>query len=724
MDKVKQKTTYMAKQLCAVCNIRVDRSSMEQHLKGKKHISLLNQVKTKKRIEGQACSEGVYVTGIPTSVNNATLLEHFKSFGQVVAIQRYETENRALLQFKSRKQAHAALKSSHHVEGSVIVVRPRRAVQHQTTTPKDGVTNHIEIFKNALEESMKTDPEMSIDEQLRSLPTVLEVTKEEKCRQTQIISTLEEWLSLEFPSCRLHLFGSSVSGLAFRGESDLDIFMETPTNDSVSSDREPFSSQEETLEKQREHVIDVLRRASHIIRRHPDVSDLFVVSHARIPVLKFVHSPTGIKCDLTCNNIIGVQNSKLLFALQSLDVRIRPYLYALKFWAKSHRLISSPESSLSSYALTLMAVYYLQQIDPPLIPNVESLQSAVSVEERMSCNGWNISYKVPSVTESVNIASQITIIDLLIGFFRYYRNLNASEMVVCPLQGKLVPKIEFKDSAISAKEELPCNDENRDLRPPLKLSLLTVQDPFELDFNVCFNFRHFELFQSLCESAEHTCVRILDVKKEADVLDLLKTTVKTKLSHAKVVESPLESSVFLRFQPIDDGTSPEEAENLVRSVGQFVGSLFSFSYGIQFEENTQIKKKHKKIDSNFSIQDENGSLLKWRTNYLMTVPFDVCTNKREELASQVVSENAKSVLDRERAITSLLSCTSPENVTPFAVVNFSMSYDVDPLVVSLRFGNTVSTKTFFLKLVKDFRRCLSKSVENHLIANNLQYKLK
>lgn len=40
--------------------------------------------------------------GIPTSVSNTTLLEYFKSFGQVVAIQRYETDNQALLQFKLR----------------------------------------------------------------------------------------------------------------------------------------------------------------------------------------------------------------------------------------------------------------------------------------------------------------------------------------------------------------------------------------------------------------------------------------------------------------------------------------------------------------------------------------------------------------------------------------------------------------------------------------------
>lgn len=94
----------------------------------------------------------------------------------------------------------------------------------------DGPVSHIEILKEALKESVKPESGTAIDEQIRSLVTALQVTEEEKRLQSQIISTLEEWLSLEFPSCRLQLFGSSVSGLAFRDESDLDIFMETPSS--------------------------------------------------------------------------------------------------------------------------------------------------------------------------------------------------------------------------------------------------------------------------------------------------------------------------------------------------------------------------------------------------------------------------------------------------------------------------------------------------------------
>ena len=69
---------------------------------------------------------------------------------------------------------------------------------------------------------------MSTDEQFRSLVQIVEITDEEKRRKSQILSSLEEWLSLEFPGCCLHLFGSSVSGLAFRNDSDLDIFLEIP----------------------------------------------------------------------------------------------------------------------------------------------------------------------------------------------------------------------------------------------------------------------------------------------------------------------------------------------------------------------------------------------------------------------------------------------------------------------------------------------------------------
>ena len=475
-------------------------------------------------------------------------------------------------------------------------------------------------------------------------------------------------------------------------------------------------------------MLQTLRRASNIIRSHPDITNMFVISNARIPVSKFVYTPTGVKCDLTCNNIIGVQNSKLLYSLQSLDVRIRPYLYALKLWAKCHRLISSPESTLSSYALTLMAVYYLQQTEPPLIPTIESLQNEVPHEERLYCNGWNVSFKVPFDIGKLPTQANpnMSVMDLLIGFFRFYKELSANEMVVCPRIGRCLLKTEFFDADHSSENPVTLFNEQGDSRPPLKISELSVQDPFELNFNVSFNFRHFELFQSLCELAERTCLRIVDLKQntEQSLLALFRAPLKTKLA-SKAVKPLTPSSVLLKFTSLDSVSSLENAKELCHSVGQYISSLFIFSYGIQVEETIQLESKQQKMDCDLEVLVVNDSVVKWRTNYLMTIPCDVF-KKRNKLTSDIqLGDNKKSLLDQERAITSLISCqyASFENAKPFAVVNFSMTYDLKFPIVGLHFGNTDIPDSLFLKLVENLRRCVRKSVNYHLIASELSYEL-
>ncbi len=88
----------------------------------------------------------------------------------------------------------------------------------------------MDAFKKELKDVLVSNRGISIEEQIRSLTTILQITEEERQQQFQIISCLEQWLSLEFPSCRFHAFGSSVSGLGFHKESDLDMYLETPSS--------------------------------------------------------------------------------------------------------------------------------------------------------------------------------------------------------------------------------------------------------------------------------------------------------------------------------------------------------------------------------------------------------------------------------------------------------------------------------------------------------------
>ena len=71
---------HAARELCSICNIQIDHSSMEQHLKGKKHISLSNQAKIKNRIYQQISSEGIYITGNSSEQTNFLFTIVFKYF--------------------------------------------------------------------------------------------------------------------------------------------------------------------------------------------------------------------------------------------------------------------------------------------------------------------------------------------------------------------------------------------------------------------------------------------------------------------------------------------------------------------------------------------------------------------------------------------------------------------------------------------------------------------
>ena len=452
---------------------------------------------------------------------------------------------------------------------------------------------------------------------------------------------------------------------------------------------------------------------------------MVVISNARIPVSKFTHIPSGINCDITCNNIIGVQNSKLLYSLQRLDDRIRPFLYVLKFWAKCYRLVGAAESSLSSYALNLLAVYYLQQLQPPILPSIESLQNEMPEDERVYCNGWNVSFKIPFANKT-ETNSYANIISLLNGFFTFYRHFNAEEMIICPLIGKALLKTEFCDSfkAIQDKSKKNCLGNQDYTKSSLKVSKLSVQDPFELNFNVTLNFREFELFQSLCEKAEKVCLSFFEVEKDGhqSLLPLFNKPLKTRVP-SNVLQSPTES-IVLTFKPTDIAMG-DDHRNLCNSVGQFIGKLFSYAYDIVVTESPGILCKKLKVNLEHLDNDLNY-LFKWRLNYVLDVPFNVCHKKRDTLSEDIVCKTAQSLLDHEKAITSSLSSQyAPSTVNvpkkPFALLEFSMNCDVSVPIVSLNFRNMNVHNSVFRELIAGFRRCIVKSVKQYLVVSEFLY---
>lgn len=81
---------------------------------------------------------------------------------------------------------------------------------------------------------------------------------------------------------------------------------------------------------------------------------------AKVPILKFKNEETGFEVDLSCNNSVGVQNTRLLYCYAQMDWRVRPLVIMVKIWAQANQINDAKNMTISSYSWALMVIHYLQ----------------------------------------------------------------------------------------------------------------------------------------------------------------------------------------------------------------------------------------------------------------------------------------------------------------------------------------------------------------------------
>merc|ERR1719442_400563 len=75
--------------------------------------------------------------------------------------------------------------------------------------------------------------------------------------------------------------------------------------------------------------------------------------------------------DVAINNRLPLCNSELLRSYSMLDDRVRPLVLLVKAWAKRMQVCGANEGNLSSYAWTIMVVYFLQLAG--VLPSLQAL---------------------------------------------------------------------------------------------------------------------------------------------------------------------------------------------------------------------------------------------------------------------------------------------------------------------------------------------------------------
>ncbi|KAF9537155.1 hypothetical protein EC957_008772 [Mortierella hygrophila] len=288
--------------------------------------------------------------------------------------------------------------------------------------------------------------------------------------------TLEEELQEYFEDWDLevHLFGSFASGLS-SNTSDADF-----TVYHLDSDVTELASALEYIGYQ----------------------DVSAIKNARVPIVSFYDSEHDVSCDINIDEPMGVINSKLINTYRKIDDRFPTLWFAIKHLAKKHDILSGSTGYLSSYALTMMLIVFLQDVTrPAILPRLQQQDSHRMLHRDV--DGWNCSFDrnwsnyrtyVSDNTKSVG--------QLLVDFcYHYGYAFDYANQEVNPGLGR-----------IKGRSYNPPARSRRDRRP--KEWPICVLDPFIYNRNVTGNCHQRAVNEiQRCFQDVHDALKVSDINR-------------------------------------------------------------------------------------------------------------------------------------------------------------------------------------------------------------------
>lgn len=241
-----------------------------------------------------------------------------------------------------------------------------------------------------------------------------------------------------------------MTGLGIK-TSDVDIYVHTFTN---------------------QHPVDCVKKARTELYKYPHIfTELFAITTAKVPIVKFLHVPINIYSDINFTSCAGVRNTHLIAFLLKTDIRVLNLAILVKYWSKVHKLTGT--HLMPNYALTLLVIFYLQQ--KSILPPVQYLQ--INIRPYVVDN-WNTAFNINAVQKTNNGE---TLYELLGGFFQFYANFDFESNVVSTFLGKAINREDFKDlNSIPTPYHMYINNVRAKTYKPLRVDTkMCIQDPFE-----------------------------------------------------------------------------------------------------------------------------------------------------------------------------------------------------------------------------------------------------
>ena len=199
-------------------------------------------------------------------------------------------------------------------------------------------------------------------------------------------------------------------------------------------------------------------------------------------LLKIIYTTQKSKfnIDITVHNMLPIFNTYLIRLYGLYDQRFHIMGIYLKYWAKTNNIHGAMDNYLSSYALLLMMIHFLQKIvQPKILPNLqkipinndlknpkygEEIYEYYYNERKIQTNSYyEKDYnKIKEYMNKINEGKQNeeTVTNLLVKFFEYYAYFFDSKLKIS-VHNELEDSIKDKDDDIA----------------------FSIEDPFEITHN-------------------------------------------------------------------------------------------------------------------------------------------------------------------------------------------------------------------------------------------------
>ncbi|GBM18147.1 Speckle targeted PIP5K1A-regulated poly(A) polymerase [Araneus ventricosus] len=240
----------------------------------------------------------------------------------------------------------------------------------------------------------------TISMKMKKLCQITVLSKDDIDNRQRILDYIRSLFQPFYPDCLLIAFGSTINGFGTKG-GDMDM-MFSPSSDYehldaseinddggtpiISDARENPSVMAQLKNMSKEKQLRFLLR---VLRRNRNEIKGAVYIPAKCPIVKFIVSHNyDVWCDLSFQHGLAKYNTELLRFFSVLDSRIKPLMITLRFWARHLKIVKT--GAFSSYAFNLLVIFFLQNLEEPILPPVTDLMINAGV--RSSVHGLKIGH--------------------------------------------------------------------------------------------------------------------------------------------------------------------------------------------------------------------------------------------------------------------------------------------------------------------------------------------